>query len=139
MFQVWTCLELAALKEAENCGQGSVLVYTTCNNTKLKYIYCNYAKRIFHSTLLVLDEATAAVDLETDNLIQRTIRKEFADSTVITIAHRLKTIVDYNRILVMSNGLLAEFDSPKNLFQNEKSIFYSMAKDAGIGLGDIIE
>ncbi len=93
----------------------------------------------FTLSLLVLDEATAAVDLETDNLIQRTIRKEFADSTVITIAHRLKTIVDYNRILVMSNGLLAEFDSPKNLIQNEKSIFYSMAKDAGIGLGDIIE
>lgn len=81
---------------------------------------------------MILDEATAAVDLETDDLIQQTIRREFADCTVITIAHRLKTILDYNRIIVMSDGKIAEFDSPKQLLQDPKTRFASMAKDAGI-------
>jgi len=80
--------------------------------------------------ILVLDEATAAVDLETDELIQKTIKTEFADSTVITIAHRLNTIMDYTKILVLANGERKEFDSPKNLLADKKSIFYAMSKDA---------
>ena len=82
--------------------------------------------------VLVLDEATAAVDLETDELIQATIRKEFANSTVITIAHRLNTIIDYSKILVLSQGRVSEFDSPKNLLANKQSMFYDMCKEAGL-------
>ncbi|XP_067129271.1 multidrug resistance-associated protein 1-like, partial [Centruroides vittatus] len=82
--------------------------------------------------ILILDEATAAVDLETDDLIQATIRQEFSHCTIITIAHRLNTVIDYDRILVLENGCVAEFDSPFDLLQNKSSIFYSMAKDAGI-------
>jgi ATP-binding cassette subfamily C (CFTR/MRP) protein 1 len=82
--------------------------------------------------VLVLDEATAAVDLETDSLIQTTIKNEFADCTIITIAHRLNTIMDYNKILVLSHGQKVEFDSPKNLLADKKSAFYSMCKDAGL-------
>jgi len=81
---------------------------------------------------LVLDEATAAVDLETDDLIQATIRSEFSDCTVLTIAHRLKTIMDSDKILLLEAGLVKEFDSPENLLDNEKSAFYSMARDAGL-------
>ncbi|KAI0210103.1 Multidrug resistance-associated protein 1 [Lamellibrachia satsuma] len=84
------------------------------------------------SKILVLDEATAAVDLETDDLIQATIRTEFADSTVITIAHRLNTIMDYDRVLVLDNGTIKELDSPEALLKNKDSIFYGMAKDAGL-------
>ena len=97
---------------------------------------------------MVLDEATAAVDLETDDLIQATIRKEFAGSSVLTIAHRLNTIMDYDRIMVLDKGELREFDKPNellkvivrkdtllqsnHLLQNSESIFYGMVKDAGL-------
>jgi len=82
--------------------------------------------------VLVLDEATAAVDLETDDLVQATIRSEFVDCTVITIAHRLNTILDSNRVMVLDAGKIAEFDTPDSLLKNSKSIFYGMAKNAGL-------
>jgi ABC-type multidrug transport system fused ATPase/permease subunit len=82
--------------------------------------------------ILILDEATANVDLETDDLIQKTVRKEFRECTVITIAHRLHTILDYDTILVLQKGKVVENDSPNNLMNNHTSIFHSMCKDAGI-------
>ncbi|XP_033117760.1 multidrug resistance-associated protein 1-like isoform X2 [Anneissia japonica] len=83
------------------------------------------------SKLLVLDEATAAVDLETDDLIQATIRMEFADCTVLTIAHRLNTIMDSSRILVLDDGRVSQFASPTDLLSID-GIFFNMAKDAGL-------
>nr|WPH24505.1 ABC transporter subfamily C1 [Tetranychus urticae] len=80
--------------------------------------------------ILVLDEATAAVDVETDELIQQTIRKEFADCTIVTIAHRFNTILDYDKIIVMDKGQIIEYDSPQSLLHNDRSVFYSMAKDS---------
>ena len=82
--------------------------------------------------VLILDEATAAIDLETDDLIQATIRQEFADCTVLTIAHRLNTIMDSSRVLVLDAGRIAEFESPQNLLRNGDSVFYGMAKEAGL-------
>ncbi|XP_035694460.1 multidrug resistance-associated protein 1-like [Branchiostoma floridae] len=83
------------------------------------------------SKILVLDEATAAVDLETDDLIQSTIRTQFADCTVLTIAHRLNTIMDSTRVLVLDAGQIEEFDTPENLI-SAKGMFYGMVKDAGL-------
>merc|ERR1712106_620648 len=82
--------------------------------------------------ILVLDEATASVDSETDQLVQGTIRSEFKNVTIITIAHRLNTVLDYDRILVLKDGTIAELDSPKNLMQKEGSIFRGMCQDAGL-------
>lgn len=76
--------------------------------------------------ILVMDEATAAIDMESDQLIQNTVRSSFADVTVLTIAHRLATIMDYDRIMVVADGGIAEFDAPKALLANADSIFYSM-------------
>ena len=87
---------------------------------------------ITYIQVLVLDEATAAVDLETDDLVQATIRKEFIDCTVLTIAHRLNTIMDSNRVMVLDQGQILEFDTPENLMKNKDSQFYSMAKNAGL-------
>ncbi|KAF8342804.1 uncharacterized protein EI90DRAFT_3030312 [Cantharellus anzutake] len=68
------------------------------------------------SAFVILDEASSSIDLVTDNQIQRTIREELADSLVITIAHRLKTIIDYDRVLVLGNGEILQYDTPQELF-----------------------
>ncbi|CAL1544171.1 unnamed protein product [Lymnaea stagnalis] len=82
--------------------------------------------------VLVLDEATASVDIETDDLIQKTICREFKDCTVLTIAHRLNTVLEYDRILVMDNGMVKEFDTPTNLLADKESSFYTMARDSNL-------
>jgi ABC-type multidrug transport system fused ATPase/permease subunit len=81
--------------------------------------------------VLLLDEATAAVDVETDALLQEMIRKNFRDKTVLTIAHRLNTIMDSDRILVLDSGNIAEFDTPKRLLQNPRSVLSGMVDATG--------
>lgn len=71
------------------------------------------------SKILVLDEATANVDLETDNFIQTKLKERFAESTVLIIAHRLATIIDADRVLVMSEGMAQEYDHPYVLLVNK--------------------
>ncbi|KAJ2402174.1 hypothetical protein GGI23_000900 [Coemansia sp. RSA 2559] len=84
------------------------------------------------SKLIVMDEATASVDFDTDERIQRTIcGPEFANSTLFCIAHRLRTIIDYDKVLVLDKGKVAEFDTPQNLLQNENGIFRSMCEKTG--------
>ncbi|ORX64471.1 P-loop containing nucleoside triphosphate hydrolase protein, partial [Linderina pennispora] len=84
------------------------------------------------SRLIIMDEATASVDFDTDDRIQRTIRgSEFADSTLFCIAHRLRTIIDYDRVLVLDKGKVAEFDTPANLLNRQGSIFRSMCEKSG--------
>jgi ABC-type multidrug transport system fused ATPase/permease subunit len=80
-----------------------------------KQLLCLARAIIRKTNILVLDEATANVDLETDNLIQRKLRENFKESTVLIIAHRLATVIDVDKILVMSNGRAAEFDHPFKL------------------------
>jgi len=79
------------------------------------------------SKILLLDEATSSVDGDTDRLIQQTIRQEFKDRTTLTIAHRIQTIMDSDRILVLEKGRLAEYDTPQNLLSRPDSIFASLA------------
>lgn len=80
--------------------------------------------------IMILDEATSAVDMATDLLIQRSIREEFKDSTLIVIAHRLSTIADFDKILVMSDGKAVEFDTPRNLLE-ERGMFWGMVGQSG--------
>ena len=84
------------------------------------------------SKILVLDEATASVDFATDELVQQTIRSEFKDCTTITIAHRLKTVLDSSRILVLDHGELKEYDSPESLLKDPNSMFYALALKANV-------
>jgi|SRR5882724_10357331 len=97
-----------------------------------RQLICLARALLRNTNILILDEATAAVDLETDALIQTTIRSEFRRCTVLTIAHRLHTIMDSDRVLVLHEGRVVEFDSPMNLLKDDKTIFHSLAKDAGL-------
>ncbi|KAJ9657678.1 hypothetical protein H2201_008084 [Coniosporium apollinis] len=80
--------------------------------------------------IIILDEATSAVDKATDELIQRSIREQFTDSTLLVIAHRLSTIADFDRILVMGEGRVVEYDTPKKLFE-AGGTFRGMVEDSG--------
>lgn len=79
--------------------------------------------------ILVLDEATASVDTATDGVIQRTIRAEFGDCTVISIAHRIPTVIDSDLVLVLSDGKVAEFDTPLNLLEDKSSLFLKLVSE----------
>ncbi|KAG2058537.1 hypothetical protein BDR06DRAFT_1004242 [Suillus hirtellus] len=88
--------------------------------------------------ILILDEATASVDYETDSKIQYTIANEFKERTILCIAHRLRTIIGYDRICVMDAGTIAEFDTPVNLFAMPDGIFRGMCERSSITLDDIL-
>nr|XP_033806273.1 multidrug resistance-associated protein 4 isoform X3 [Geotrypetes seraphini] len=91
------------------------------------------ARAILRKTrILIIDEATANVDPRTDELIQKTIREKFAQCTVLTIAHRLNTVIDSDRIMVLDAGRIKEYDEPYILLQNKESLFYKMVQQVGM-------
>ncbi|XP_042233575.1 multidrug resistance-associated protein 1-like isoform X2 [Homarus americanus] len=133
---IWHALELAHLSQyIRSQPQGlEHMVDEDGSNFSVgqRQLVCLARALLRNSQVLVLDEATAAVDLETDKLLQTTIRKHFNDCTVLTIAHRLNTIIDYDRVMVLKEGKIVEFDSPSALLSCPDSIFYGLAQDAGI-------
>ncbi|RCK54406.1 Oligomycin resistance ATP-dependent permease YOR1 [Candida viswanathii] len=90
------------------------------------------------SKILILDEATSSVDYETDAKIQKLVASEFKNCTILTIAHRLKTVLNYERVLVMDKGQVQEFDTPKKLFAVEDSIFRQMCQKSNITEDDFL-
>lgn len=134
--EIWTALEHSHLKSYVK-GLADGLEHKIAEGGEnlsvgQRQLVCLSRALLRKTKVLILDEATAAIDIETDELIQRTIRTQFTDCTILTIAHRLNTILDSDRIIVLDKGIIAEFDTPDNLMRNEKSIFYSMAREAGL-------
>uniref|UniRef100_A0A158PAR8 ABC transporter domain-containing protein n=1 Tax=Angiostrongylus cantonensis TaxID=6313 RepID=A0A158PAR8_ANGCA len=133
--ELWSAIEHANLKhfvqsfplgfqhQVDECGHNI--------SAGQRQLICLTRALMRKSRLIVLDEATASVDSQTDMLIQTTIRSQFSSSTIITIAHRLNTIFDYDRVLVMDAGRVAEFDTPQQLLARN-SIFRSMAINANL-------
>jgi len=90
-----------------------------------RQLFCLARALLKNAKILILDEATSAVDVATDHLIQKTIRGNL-NATILTVAHRLNTIIDYDRIMVLDQGHLVEFDSPSALLADSSSIFAGM-------------
>jgi ABC-type multidrug transport system fused ATPase/permease subunit len=128
---LWKALELAHLKDHVKSMDGQLSARITEGGSNLssgqRSLMCLARALLTPSRILVLDEgnsclltvsltiATASVDVETDKFLQETIRTEFADRTILTIAHRINTIMDSDRILVLSAGKVVEFDTPDNV------------------------
>ncbi|KAI8366373.1 multi drug resistance-associated protein MRP [Choanephora cucurbitarum] len=134
--ELWQALKLSHLGEhiSKMDGKLNAVVLEGGENFSVgqRQLICLARALLRRTTILVLDEATAAIDVETDAIIQETIRDQFAHCTILTIAHRINTVLDSDRILVLDKGSIAEFDAPSALLENQKSIFYSMAKEAGL-------
>eukprot|EP00123_Amoebidium_parasiticum_P016908 comp23635_c0_seq1/m.40294 comp23635_c0_seq1/g.40294 ORF comp23635_c0_seq1/g.40294 comp23635_c0_seq1/m.40294 type:complete len:1411 (-) comp23635_c0_seq1:61-4293(-) len=124
---LWTALEDVQLKDlVTSLGRGleANLSEAGCNlSVGQRQLMCLARAILMHNKILVMDEATANVDLTTDGLIQATIRQKFADCTVLTIAHRINTILDSDKIMVMDSGQLVEFDTPAALLRNLNGYF----------------
>ena len=91
-----------------------------------KQLICICRAILRKTKIIVMDEATASIDMTTEEKIQNALEYALNNCTVITVAHRIKTIINYDKILVLNNGEILEFDSPKNLIENEKSVFYQL-------------
>ncbi|XP_071813084.1 multidrug resistance-associated protein 1-like isoform X5 [Apostichopus japonicus] len=133
--QIWDALRHSHLDEFVSSLSEGLMHKCTEGGENLsvgqRQLICLARALLRKTKILILDEATAAVDLETDDLIQATIRTEFVDCTILTIAHRLNTIMDNTRVLVLDSGEIAEYDTPAKLLETG-GIFYGMAKDAGL-------
>ncbi|XP_018322246.1 multidrug resistance-associated protein 4 [Agrilus planipennis] len=128
---VWHALEEVELKES--VASLDLLVQEGGSNFSVgqRQLICLARAILRNNKVLVLDEATANVDPRTDALIQATIRRKFKTCTVLTIAHRLNTIMDSDKVLVMDGGRIAEYDHPHKLLQNAQGHFYKMVAETG--------
>lgn len=134
---IWKALEQVELKDvvAELPSSLNSNVTEGGENFSVgqRQLFCLARAIIRNNNILVLDEATANVDPHTDILIQQTIRKQFSNCTVLTIAHRLHTVMDSDKILVMNAGVDVEFDHPHKLLQNKEGYLYKMVETTGRG------
>lgn len=110
-------LESAVVENGENWSVGQ------------RQLFCLGRALLKHSSILVLDEATASVDSATDGVIQKIINQEFKDRTIVTIAHRIHTVLDSDLVLVLSEGRIAEYDTPSKLLEREDSFFSGLIRE----------
>ncbi|XP_024641719.1 ABC transporter C family member 10 isoform X2 [Medicago truncatula] len=130
--EIWEVLQKCHLREIVKDKEGldSSVVEDGSNwSIGQKQLFCLGRAILRRSRILVLDEATASIDNSTDMILQKTIRKEFADCTVITVAHRIPTVMDCNMVLVISDGKLGEYDEPMKLMKRERSLFGNLVKE----------
>ncbi|CRL07776.1 CLUMA_CG020730, isoform A [Clunio marinus] len=133
--EIWQVLEQVELKEVVKSlsGLDTKVVDGGSNfSTGQKQLICLARAILKKNKILIMDEATANIDSETDNLIQTTIRSQFNNCTVITVAHRLHTVLDSDRIMVLDAGKIMEFDTPRKLLDNKQGIFFKLFNEAGL-------
>ena len=97
-----------------------------------KQLICITRAILRKSKIIIMDEATANIDYKTEEIIQNVINEILTQSTIITIAHRIKTILNYDKIIVLENGEVVDFDSPKNLIEKKEGIFYKLYQKSNL-------
>ncbi|WJX34201.1 hypothetical protein P8452_22334 [Trifolium repens] len=130
--EIWEVLQKCQLRESvkDKGGLDSSVVEDGSNwSIGQRQLFCLGRALLRRSKILVLDEATASIDNATDLILQNTIRKEFADCTVIIVAHRIPTVMNCNMVLSISDGKLVEYDEPMKLMKREKSLFGQLVKE----------
>ncbi|PNF15053.1 Multidrug resistance-associated protein 9 [Cryptotermes secundus] len=133
---LWRALEDVELKESVSGLDFLVNEGGSNFSAGQRQLVCLARAIVRNNRILVLDEATANVDPQTDAFIQKTIRTKFERCTVLTIAHRLNTIMDSDRVLVMEAGTMVEFDHPHLLLQNKKGKFFKMVQETGKAMAE---
>ncbi|GAA5856368.1 hypothetical protein JCM8547_008708 [Rhodosporidiobolus lusitaniae] len=134
--QLWSALEQCRLKEHVEGMDGKLEAKIEEGGSNFssgqRQLLCLGRALIRRSKILILDEATAAVDVESDREIQQVIRREFGSCTTFTVAHRIGTIMDSDKILVVDAGRVAEYDTPAVLLERPQSLFRALAIEAGL-------
>lgn len=133
---LWAALEEVELKESTSSLDYCVQQGGSNYSAGQRQLVCLARAILQDNKILVLDEATANVDPTTDTLIQNTIRKKFKACTVLTIAHRLNTIMDSDKVLVMDHGRAIEFDHPYILLQHKRGHFSNMVQETGKSMAE---
>ncbi|KDO36720.1 hypothetical protein CISIN_1g011281mg [Citrus sinensis] len=131
--EIWEALDKCQLGNEVRKNEGKLESRVTENGENWsmgqRQLVCLARVLLKKSKVLVLDEATASVDTATDNLIQHTLGQHFSDCTVITIAHRITSVIDSDMVLLLSYGLIEEFDSPTRLLENKSSSFAQLVAE----------
>ncbi|XP_042496376.1 ABC transporter C family member 3-like [Macadamia integrifolia] len=131
--QIWEALDRCQLSDEVRKKEGKLDYAVTENGENWsmgqRQLVCLGRILLKRSKVLVLDEATASVDTTTDYLIQQTLNQQFSGSTVITIAHKITSILDIDMILLLDNGSILEYDSPARLLENKSSLFARLVKE----------
>ncbi|TPX40109.1 hypothetical protein SeLEV6574_g06782 [Synchytrium endobioticum] len=132
---LWDALARASLKDkvAEMDGKLEASVTEGGENLSVgqRQLLCLARAMLRRPKVLVLDEVTSNIDYETDATVQRVLREDFQQTTILTIAHRLNTIIDYDKILVLDQGRIVEYDTPANLLSREGTAFGALVDETG--------
>nr|XP_023024510.1 probable multidrug resistance-associated protein lethal(2)03659 [Leptinotarsa decemlineata] len=129
--ELWSVLEKVDLKNSIS-NLDNVIGSVSNFSCGQKQLFCLARALLRKSKILILDEATANMDHETDARLHKTISQHFTDCTVFIIAHRLHSILECDKVMVLDKGVLIEFDDPLSLLENENGIFHKMVKQAGL-------
>uniref|UniRef100_A0A164Y1G1 ABC-type xenobiotic transporter n=1 Tax=Daucus carota subsp. sativus TaxID=79200 RepID=A0A164Y1G1_DAUCS len=134
--QIWEVLDMCQLGDEVKSKEGKLDSAVSENGENWsvgqRQLVCLGRVLLKKSKLLILDEATASVDTATDNMIQKTLRQHFQDSTVLTIAHRITSVLDSDMVLLLENGLIQEYDVPTKLLEDKSSSFSKLVAEYSV-------
>ncbi|GAB9474415.1 Abc transporter c family member 5 [Globisporangium polare] len=133
--EIWSALGKVEMKDQIGALEGQLAYELSENGENFsvgeRQLLCMARALLTQTRIVIMDEATASIDHATEKKLQTMITRDFKDATVLTIAHRLATVLDSDRILVLSDGRVVEFDSPQNLMKDSEGVFYELAKEGG--------